>query len=713
MNIFKRSVKNVTALPLESNPSKLDVITPVTHLTRLSVLIVLTLIWCAQLAYFPAVLSGILACMWASLLWSYRNESGYVSELKTRSKSRPLKIQQILKIVLTFAALLTIWLSYGTFVGVEAGTAALSTFLYAKALETKKSRDYIVLFNYALFVCASLFLHSQSVLMALVVLLSLMGCLVGLYQLQTGHYIQTEQVQGSLKADVVHVSKVIGLAIPFFILLFMFFPRFPPLWQIPISSQKGVTGISDHMSPGDIAELSQSSALAFRIMGDLSKLPPRQDLYWRAMVLDQYDGQTWTSHPLNQRTSSVSLVLPQQENSSFSYQYLATDYRTQWIMGLEASVPNQQGFQLNLDGAIVPNRAVQRTQPIQLQWIGKQLPNEQALNQVSHSINVVFQKQYDGQSQQLAQQLWSESNHQPHNYIQKVFTWYKYNKFSYTLSPGVLGQNRVDEFLFQSRKGFCEHYASSFVMLMRYVGIPARVVVGYQGGQAAPDGQSWEVRQMDAHAWAEVQLNGKWQRIDPTFIVAPNRIDQGMQDLMQNDQSIFGHSSTSQWQYQQFNALKTLRVWSDYISYQWQSKVVGYDADKQSSWMAKFGLTSSYSLALILTLGLLILGGLYFMIVQIKSYFELSELERILKHFSASLEQSNQRIHAETFEQWMLRLSDLVEQKSIFEQANRVFQQLVYAPNTNKVLLKQLDILLKQCSIELRTFKSTCHRIKK
>lgn len=684
----------------------------ITRLAHICVLVVLLLIWCAELTYFPTILSGIFACMWASLFWSYKQQNSmYSVPIEKRLKKQ--KIQQILKITLTLAALLTIWLNYGTFWGVEAGTASLATFLYAKSLETKTSRDYIVLFNFALFVSASLFLHSQSVMMAIMVLLCLIGCLTGLYQLQIGQYVQSRQVNSSLKSDVLHVSKVIALAIPFFLLLFMFFPRFPPLWQIPISSQKGVTGISDRMSPGDIAELSQSSALAFRITGDLKKLPTRQNLYWRAMVLDQYDGQTWTSQPYNQRAFKEYFDVSSQNVDSFKYQYLAADDRSQWIVGLETSVPTQNGFQLNVDGAIVPTKIVQRTQPIQLHWIGEQPPTQKMENQFIQTKNIAFKPQYDLKSQQLAQQLWVKAQQQPEKYVRHVLEWYQQNNFSYTLTPGVLGQNRVDDFLFRSRKGFCEHYASSFVMLMRYVRIPARVVVGYQGGQVAPDGRSWEVRQMDAHAWTEVQLNGRWQRVDPTFIVAPNRIDQGMQDLLQNDRTVFGGDGSGTWQYRQFNTLKTLRIWSDYASYQWQSKVVGYDVEKQNNWMKKLGLTSSYSFGLGILGGLLLLGGLYFLVIQMKGYLSSSRLERVLKCFSARLDKSLQRKQAETFEQWMLRLSQFSEKKQLFEQANTAFQQIVYMPSHNKFLLKQLDVLLKQCAVELRSSKSTCQGVKK
>ena len=676
-----------------------------TKQTRLTVMITLVLIWCAEFAYFPMSLSIVFLIMLLVLAWNhYKISSSLSIELNQQSK-----LQKAIKLSLTFIALVAIWLNYRTFVGVEAGTAALSTFLYAKALETRKLRDYIVLFNFTLFVSASLFLHSQAVWMALIVLSCLVGCLVGLYQLQIGQYIRSGEVKSSLKTDILHVSKVLGLAVPFFVLLFIFFPRLPPLWQIPVSSQQGVTGMSDRMSPGDIAELSQSSALAFRLTGDIHNFPSRAELYWRAMVLDLYDGQTWTSHPKNQMVQNISPL--KSEKPILNYQYIAADYRVHWIMGLESSIPNQNGFILNVDGAITPRRAVQQVQPIQLQWIGSAPLSIFSQNQIKQETQ--FQSALDLQSQRLARQLWDQSNHQPEQYVKHVLNWYKQNSFSYTLTPGILGKNRIDEFLFRTRQGFCEHYASSFAMLMRYVGIPSRIVVGYQGGQLAPDGKSWEVRQMDAHAWTEVQFNGKWNRIDPTFIVAPERIDRGMQDYMQSDQSLFGDNDGSTWKYQQFNALRTLRVWSDYASYQWQSKVVGYNAEKQSHWMSKLGLNSSYSFALLLVLGLVVLGLIYFIGVRSLKFFSSSRLERIILHFSKSVDVEFQKNSFETFGQWMQRLSESTESKVVFQQASSIFQMLAYTDKEDKVLLKQLDVLLKQCAFELKSYKKTCHEFKK
>jgi len=254
---------------------------------RIAIVLTLSLIWITQLSFSPVLLSVIFAiCI--GCLWYFMKSTGN-------------HFPKWAIYILTLAALAVTFWSYQSFLGVEAGVAVLSIFLFAKALETKTQRDVIILFNFALFVAASMFLHSQSFMAAAMVLLCLLSCLLGLYRVQTHPFASENSNRMALRQDAKHVIKFVGLALPFFVLLFIFFPRLPPLWHIPIPENKAVTGMSDSMSPGDIAQLSQSSHLAFRIIGDVTQLPNRSELYWRAMVLDQYDGQKWTSSFINQQ----------------------------------------------------------------------------------------------------------------------------------------------------------------------------------------------------------------------------------------------------------------------------------------------------------------------------------------------------------------------------------------------------------------------------
>jgi transglutaminase-like putative cysteine protease len=507
-----------------------------------------------------------------------------------------------------------------------------------------------------------------------------------------------------LQQDAKYVGRFVLYALPFFILLFIFFPRLPPLWHIPIPENKGVTGIGDSMSPGDIAELSQSNALAFRIIGDVSKLPPRSELYWRALVLDEYDGQRWTSSFINQQPliRQPGEVVPV-STSGWNYQYLAADPSVFWVMGLEKSMPLERRYYNRQDWSIVPRRLTQRVEPIHLQWLGSQNTESILPEQFVQRLNTQTQAHLDTQAQQLAQRLYLQSEEDPRRYIRTVLNWYQQNHFVYTLKPGVLGKNRIDEFLFKFRQGFCEHYASSFVMLMRYVGIPARVVTGYQGGQLAPDGKSWEVRQLDAHAWTEVWIDQRWQRFDPTAMVAPQRIDDGMQNLISQDERVW--ASNSGWTSHRNIWLTKLRVWSDYASYQWQSKVVGYNAESQQGWLAKLGLSSVYSSVIILISGIGILVLLYILKIYFKNRQLQSPFEHSIQQFNQSLKKKLKRQPAETFHQWMLRLSQQVQDKdqSVFFEAIRLFEKSIYSGREfSDQDLKQFKDLLKTCTYILK-----------
>lgn len=655
---------------------------------RTSIVLTLSLILIAQMAFIPVLLSIIFAisilCIWIYL-------------------KRQQPFPKIGTFLLTVLALGSIYLSYQSFIGVEAGVAVLSTFLFAKSLESKNRRDLIILFNFALFVAASSFLYSQSFGMAIVIVLCLISCLIGLYRIQTSEFEQEPTTQrAALQQDAKHVAKFILYAIPFFLLLFIFFPRLPPLWHIPIPENKGVTGISDSMSPGDIAELSQSSALAFRIIGDVSKLPPRSELYWRALVLDEYDGQRWTSSFVNQQPLMRQPMDTSPVPTGWNYQYLAADPSVFWIMGLEKSIPVERRYYNRQDWSIVPRRLTQRVEPIPLQWIGTQY-DPQAVGQYLARINTQVQRRLDPRAQQLAQRLYTQSAEDPRRYVQNVLNWYQQNNFVYTLKPGQLGQNRIDEFLFNSRQGFCEHYASSFVMLMRYVGIPARVVTGYQGGELAPDRKSWEVRQLDAHAWTEVWLDQKWQRFDPTAMIAPQRIDGGMQNLLSQDERVWSNNST--WTSQNNQWMTKMRVWSDYASYQWQSKVVGYNAESQQNWLSKLGLSSVYSSIVVLlgSIALLILA--YILRIYLKARQAQSPFDRAIQQLNQSLADDLKKQPAETFHHWMQRLSQQVkiENQSAFIEAIRIFEKYLYSgAELTDQELKKFKYLLKTCADSLK-----------
>ena len=650
---------------------------------------VLLIIFVAQVPYMPISLSSVWLIMLLMLIWRYY-------------KGKISPISKWLLFAFVGLCITCIYVQFLSFWGIEAGVALLSSCLFAKCLESKNVRDLLIILNFGLFVCASLFLHSQSFWMACLVLIGLIFCFIGLYRIQTFGFINNQAPKISIKHDAQHVLKFIAFAIPFFIVLFIFFPRLPPLWRVPIASNQGITGMSDRMSPGDIAELSQSSALAFRIVGNLEQLPQAQEMYWRAMVLDHYDGAVWTSQPVNQVPVNYEI----DQSKTVQYQYLTADPQP-WIMSLEQSVPIDSFYQTHADGSLKPRRMIQQNKPIHLRWINVQnriYPAEQ--QQIKAAEQSDFARQ--PKTQALAQQLWTESKDSPEVYVQKVLSWYRQQGFVYTLSPGNLNGNRTDQFLFETKKGFCEHYASSFVILMRYVGIPARVVIGYQGGQLAPDAKSWEVRQLDAHAWAEVLLNGQWQRVDPTSTIAPRRLNMGMQQYLQQNQQVWGDQKSLIWK-QQFNLLKQARVWSDYLGYQWQSKVVGYDVDRQRNFLSRLGLHSIYSSVLVMMGGIGFLILLYVLKLWLNKRRQFSEIEYEIFKFEKKLKTDMKKRPAETFKQWMGRLAEQVSHQQIFFEAVQLQEKIRYVEQYHDQDLVKFKRLLKDCSSEIKRVEKTCH----
>ena len=673
----------------------------------------LGLILVAQVAFSPLYLSFVFVLMMLVLFLHF----------KKQKQDQNAQLSKWLKMGLVGLALVAIYLSYGSFIGVEAGTAALAVFLFGKSLELKNKRDLIIFFNFALFVSASLFLYSQSIWMALMVVCCLVSCLFGLYRIQITEFKQVpQQTLSAARHDIGHIFKFIGLAVPFFIILFLFFPRFPPLWHVPIASDQGVTGISDRMSPGDIAELSQSSALAFRIIADLKQLPAQHELYWRAMVLDEYDGTTWTSHVSNQYRFQINRQ--NIDSQGIRYQYLAADQRQKWVTGLEKTIPLERRLNLHQDYSITPNRLVQRNQPISLLWVGQDFNNVNLeLNDVQKKRYTLYPKNLDQQAQALAKRLFDQSQSDPNRYVENVIQWYRQQQFKYSLQPGRLGNHRVDEFLFKNKEGFCEHYASSFVMLMRYVGIPARVVVGYQGGQAAPNEQSWEVRQLDAHAWTEVFLNQQWIRVDPTSIIAPQRLDLGMQNYLSNDQSAFGDEQFSNFKYQQFSALKQLRIWSDYASFQWQDKVVGFDSERQKKWMSLLGIKSNYAFGILIIAGLFAIGVIYYLVWRFRTFNQQTRINRILNRFAQKLSADQHNRKGESFKSWMLRLAHeafLTESNMVIDEnfdlsselgmLTNLHHEIVYLNQDSKENLDQFEFLLNRYTNILKMHKKTCQK---
>lgn len=508
-------------------------------------------------------------------------------------KDRRLKrVYQGMQMLGFLLGLVGLWLTYNTAFGLDMGVAFLVLCLISKLWELYKRRDAYVVLNLSLFVLSALFLMDQGIITTLEVIVGAVIVLLAFIALND---------DGNMRGDGrLRTLGVLGVgALPLLVVLFLFFPRLPPLWSVQLSGQQATTGVSDSMSPGDFANLGQSTELAFRVEFG-SNRPPQQQLYWRGLVFSDFDGVTWRPsaeqrqwQPARQRPSwiedALATVPDKVKNTPNSYQIILEPTQQSWLFGLDYPFTQQQDISITSNFTLLKDQPV--TQQLRyevLQFAPMRLDLD--LSDESRLSNLALPNDGNPQARVLAKQLFAQSGSDPVRYIEAIEHWINQTEFRYTLSPPRLNNNRIDEFLFETKAGFCEHYSSSFTFMLRAAGIPARVVAGYQGGEPSRNGNVWEVRQMDAHAWTEVWLEEQgWVRVDPTAFVAPERVEKGMDALTQaQGAAMFGDGAGAQISYQQYQMLQTLRRLSDQASYYWQKDVVGYDQDKQADSLLKW-----------------------------------------------------------------------------------------------------------------------------
>ncbi|MBB5190391.1 transglutaminase-like putative cysteine protease [Silvimonas terrae] len=496
----------------------------------------------------------------------------------------------VIRIGVAFLLFVPVFLQYHTLIGREGGVAALGSLIAVKFLETTSQRDVRVLTLLAFFACSTGFLLSQSpLMMAYAVVAMLLICLQLLTWLR-----EDGQVSGK---DLLRIGRMLAEALPIALLLFVLFPRLAtPLWRMPNDTQQARTGMSDSMTPGSISDLTQDDSVAFRVDFD-STPPPRSQMYWRGPVLESFDGSTWRA---GLPDSKLTAVVPQGPQ----YRYTITLEPTQrtWLMALD--VPIQLPADTSRSSSL---QAVSRSPVSQRErytftsaprWI---IQDESDLRLKR---DLTLPRDINPQARALAAQ-WAGLP--PTGRIDAALAFLRQGGYRYTLGPPLLtGRNRVDELLFQTRAGFCEHYAGAFAFLMRSSGIPARVVTGYLGGEYNRAGNYWIVRQAAAHAWTEVWLEGQgWQRVDPTAVVAPDRLTRGLQEAIPTTDPLpYLLRNEAGW-------LNSTRLQWDAVMHGWDKWVVGYDAARQMQILNRMGVDNLVSPAFVGLLG----GGFGIMLI--------------------------------------------------------------------------------------------------
>lgn len=626
------------------------------------------------------------------------------------------KGSQILQFLGFFACVVGLYLTFRTALGLEVGVAFLLLCAVSKLFELNTRRDAYVVLSLSLFVLAGLFLMDQSLLTTLEVVL---GVLIVMFAM----IAQNDDGTGRYRT----LGLLVLQAIPLMVILFVFFPRFPPFWALKMSSNQTTTGMSDSMSPGDFANLSKSTELAFRVEF-ADKIPDRQTMYWRGLVFSDFDGTTWQPHEKNppvwipyqsprQRTQTpepAEITQFKQASTMPPQRYHVIMEKTgqPWLFGLDYPLPNtdpnqpvaERGVGLTRDYTLRAYDNVAQRFDYNVTWYPHSKINPQ-LSDIDRQLYLNLPATGNPKSREFAKNLFAQVGNDPIAYVNTIQQWITTQNFSYTLSPPDVGDERIDGFLFGTRAGFCEHYSSSFTFLMRAVGIPARVVVGYQGGQLGRDGKSWEVRQMDAHAWTEIWLQGRgWVRIDPTGFIAPERVNDGMDNLTQNvGAKMFGDGVAGQVKYQQFQLLQQARRLFDQAGYYWQKEVVGYDQDSQKNSLLKwFNISSVYQQIIVMALSFsLVLAVIVLWLWwQRRNVWDKADLAMVVLSKRLGKQDKNLARHdSEGVLAWLERIEPKVANVESLHQLKSAYRQQRYAEDGEQAS-RQLMALAKKVRLE-------------
>ncbi|MGB6306787.1 MAG: transglutaminaseTgpA domain-containing protein, partial [Steroidobacteraceae bacterium] len=483
-------------------------------------------------------------------------------------------------------AVALLFVQYRTFNGLSAGTALLALMAGLKLLETSTQRDIYVITLIIYFVGLAALLEGNS--------FWLLAYLIGVCWLTTATLLRLTSTRPvpDRRRSLRYAGKILAQALPLALVFWLLFPRFAgPLWHIPEDSHAAGSGLGDSMSPGDIDQLALLDDVAFRVHF-ASATPPSGQLYWRGLVMHDFDGRTWRRSHFD----SPSAPPLQPQGPAYRYTVSLEPNQRRWIFALDwPSQWNLEDIALTDDYTLVRRDPVSRPLDV-IATSYTQVQSPTFLSELLRRRDTRLPPNRNPRAVQLAQTLRSE-HPDDLGYMRAVLAMFTQQPFYYTLTPPKLAGNPVDEFLFDTKRGFCGHYASAFTVLMRAAGIPAHVVTGYQGGIFNRFADYWIVRQSDAHAWAEVWIQGRgWLRIDPTSAIAASRVEHGADGALSADEPL-----TSRWQ-RSFPWLTDARLRLDALRQIWRERILFFDQDSQQALLAWLNIPEPDGQKLVLVL---------------------------------------------------------------------------------------------------------------
>lgn len=520
------------------------------------------ILWLAILPHVQRLPIGVTSlAIVVTLWWITRAQRGEAT----------LGVSKWVKLTFLIAFLSVAVITTGRIMGRDVGITVLSAMLFMKLMELHHRRDVMWVLLIGYFLITVSFIFSQS-LWNVGYLLLVAGGL-------TAFLILLSHPQGHINArTALRIAGVmLAQGIPVMLILFILFPRVPgPLWGLPKDafSGSGRTGMSDEMTPGAISKLAESDAVAFRVTFE-DAIPPPEQRYWRGPVLWHFSGQSWRAPTMDgiKDTPTVRFAGP-----GLTYTQIVEPHDRYWLFPLEMPTFAPPETRLQADFQLLSLKPVSSKQAHRLVSRPAYRFNE-TLPPSLREATLQLPWRGNGKSRELATEIRAGAE-TPRQVVERALTWFRTQGFRYTLHPQPLTGETVDGFLFGTREGFCEHYSGAFTFLMRAAGVPARVVLGYLGGEMNPHGEHMTVLQSDAHAWSEVWLPGEgWMRVDPTAAVAPQRVERSLPRLAGEA----GGRMDLAW-------LRAMREWWDWVDSGWDRWVLGYGPEQQRKLLETLGM---------------------------------------------------------------------------------------------------------------------------
>ena len=543
----------------------------------------------------------------------------------------------VLKLMLVAAALMTAFVTYDSVRGVETGISLLVVLMSLKILEAHTAREFRIMVLIGWMLCLCGFFLSQDFTTALCLLIAFALLTVALVQFHRG------TAPGAVWPPVGTTCKLLLQASPLLILFFLLFPRINTGLRFELRPFRSAnTGFSDRLSPGRIAALANSSDIAFRAEFHGSSTRPSAPMYWRGVVMWRCDGMEWRA-PYEPRPKAPSttldvagsraLAVQSPDATEIKQRITLAPHGARWMFALDRPIKSVRGAMLARGDylwSVQPIRKSRQYDVASSEFSGNEITAKERADslEVPASISPVVRD--------LAYS-WRVQNHDPRGVVSTALRFFRTQGFSYSLTPG--DYEDLEEFLFRRRVGFCEHYAATFATLMRLAGIPARVVVGYLGGEYNELGHFFLVRQADAHAWCEVWLpeNG-WTRVDPTSAVAPERANLDLTTFLEtriaSSQVGVGRNALIARLLRSAVFTNARFIWQT-LSYEWDTRLLAFDADVQDVFLSFLGISSRGPFFLIIEILLVAIAllAIYFAWMQLRTRSSVDRVKALYEYF--------------------------------------------------------------------------------